>query len=193
MAPPGITIIKSFAYRGGTEEWSNQYHLSDNGSDPAAWRAIVDDAIALEQPVVSDHVTFLRALCYDDTDSDSVYTYDLADFAGTVLGTLVSGALYPLSGDDACWVRWDTGRRSSTGKKIYLRKYFHDVWYEDAAHRDYVASAQRTALQALGDGMLTAFSGSVSMVGPDGNVPPGPAATSPYVTTRTLKRRGRRP
>lgn len=193
MAPPGITVIKSFAYRGAAEEWSNQYHISDTPVDAAAWRDVVDDLIALEQPVVSNHVTFLRAYCYEDTDNSSVYTYELADFAGTVLGTLSAGALYPTSGDDAGWVRWDTGRTSSTGKKVYLRKYFHDVWNESAATRDYVATAQKGAFQDLGDALLADFSGTIHMVGPDGNQPPGPAGASTYITTRTLKRRGRRP
>jgi hypothetical protein len=193
MAQPGVTLIKSFLYRGATEEWSNQYHLNAHPSDAAGWRTLVDALVALERHVYSNHVSIIRALCYENTDDASVYTYTLADFAGNVLGDLSAGALYPVSGDDACWVRWDSGHISSTGKKVYLRKYFHDVFYDDAAHRDYVATAQRTALETFGTAMLATFSSTYRMTDPNGDTPPGPRTSSPYITTRTLKRRGRRP
>lgn len=193
MAAAGVTLIKSFGYRGAAEEWSNQYHVSAAPTDAAGWRDLVDDLAALEKGVYSTRVTIVRALCYEDTDDDSVYTYNLADFAGIVHGTLDVSSWFPVSGDDAGWVRWDTGRRSSTGKRIYLRKYFHDVYYEVVTTMDTIADGQKTAYQTFGDAMLDDFSGTIHMVGPDGSQPTGLASRSTYITTRTLKRRGRRP
>ena len=193
MGQPAITIIKSFEYRGVDEEWSNQYHLSDAPSTDADWRTVVDDMIALEIACYSDRVTVLRAYCYTDSDNPSVYTYDLALFGGTVPGELTASDGITQAGDAAGWVRWWTGRTSSSGKKIYLRKYFHDVHglsevAPDTIHGDWV-----TQYQGFATTLLSAFSGSISMVGPDGTAPPGPALSGSYVTTRTLKRRGRRP
>ena len=96
-------------------------------------------------------------------------------------------------GDTAAWVRWATGSLNSNGKAIYLRKYFHDVYYEVATTPDTIADGQKTAYNTFGTAMLTPITGSISMAGPDGEAPPGPRDRSTYITTRTLKRRGRRP
>ena len=193
MAQPGVVVIKSFNYRGAYEEWSNAYHLSGAASGPSQWRDWADALIALEKHVYTSRVTIRRVLCYDDTDANSVYTYDLSAFAGVVTGDLDMTDFFISSGDDAGWVRWDTGRVSSSGKKIYLRKYFHDVYYQARATPDEVASDQQTAYQAFGDALLGDILTGLNMVGPDGSQPTGDAGRSSYLTTRTLKRRGRRP
>lgn len=193
MAAPGVTLIKTFEYRGAAEEWSNQYHMTLAPSDPAGWRTAVDGLIAEEKTVYTSDVTILRALCYDDTDLASVYTYELADFAGTVPGTLVISTGNRAPGDVAGWVRWDTGRRSTTGKPIYLRKYFHDIYIEAGSSSDIISPDWRTAAAAFGTALLSALGGGFALAGPDGIQPPGPAQASVYATTRTLERRGRRP
>jgi hypothetical protein len=188
-----MTIVKSFEYRGIYEEWSNQYHLSGVGADAAAHRAIADDLIALEIACYSERVTVRRVLVYADSDAPSIYTYDLASFAGVVTGELDSTSGVTQAGDAAGWVRWDTGKTSSTGKKVYLRKYFHDPHASSDATPDTLSASWVTQYQGFGDSMLADFSGTVHMVDPEGDDPPGPALAGPYITTRTLKRRGRRP
>jgi hypothetical protein len=97
-----------------------------------------------------------------------------------------------LPGDAAMVARWATGRTSSKGKPIYLFKYFHGV--VEGNPPDGILAAQATALQDYADAMLDELgSTSLKMAGPDGVVPIGGAHASPWVTTRTLKRRGRRP
>jgi hypothetical protein len=193
MAAAGMTVLKFFNYRGAGEIWSNQYHMTLAPSDPAGWRTAADGLIAQEKTVYSNRVHIFQVLCYEDTDASSVYTYTLADFAGNVDGTLggTGGAATP--GDVAAWVRWDTGRRSSSGKAVYLRKYFHDVQVNGAPNEDQVLAAQVTAYLAFGNALLTALGGGFALAGPDGEEPPGPVQASTYATTRTLHRRGRRP
>lgn len=193
MAAAGVTLIKTMTYDGATEEWSNQYHMTLAPSDPAGWRTAVDGLIAQEKTVYTSRVTIVSALCYEDTDDASVYTYDLALFGGVVAGTLSAGSSLGLPGDVAGWVRWDTGRRSSSGKPIYLRKYFHDVRSDGSPTLDSIYSTQRTAYLAFGTALLSALGGGFALAGPDGVEPPGPRAASTYATTRTLHRRGRRP
>jgi hypothetical protein len=193
MAEPGITIIKSFSYRDAAEEWSNQYHLNDAPTDAAGWRDLADDLIALEKTVYSSRVNVVRALCYEDTSDSAVYSYILADFGGNVPGTFSTSAGVEAPGDVAMTLRLATGDLNSKGKMIYLRKYFHDVEVRGSGHPDEVAVDQVTALQAFGDAMLGAFSGTFAMVDTHGVVPAGPAKAQTYATTRTLKRRGRRP
>jgi hypothetical protein len=194
MAAAGITLIKTFQYRGAAEEWSNTYHFTGHPTTDADWRSMADDLIGQEKTVYSNRVVIVRALCYENTDSDSVYTYILADFGGNVNGVFPPDSGPATPGDCAGWVRWNTGLRSSTGKAIYLRKYFHDCMSQGVPSEDLLEVDQRAAYQAFGDEMLVAGDfGGFSFSGPDGTVPAGPAAAGEFITTRTLKRRGPRP
>lgn len=91
------------------------------------------------------------------------------------------------------WIRWKTARVNTHGKPIYLRKYYHGVIVSPASSDgDTIESTQKTALDSLGPA-LNATSGSwPGIAGPDG-VAPGDALASTYATTRTLRRRGKRP
>lgn len=193
MGEQMLTVIKEFEYRGATEEWSNSYHFDGITTDPAGFRTAADALIALEKEVYSPRVTITRVLCYHDDASPSDYTYILADFGGNVAGVLSATAGVVTPGDTAGWVRWDTGLRSSSGKPIYLRKYFHDCMTTTPPDEDLICSAQRTAYQDFGDALLAAIAGPIQMVDPHGNVPSGAAKGGTYATTRTLKRRGPRP
>jgi hypothetical protein len=193
MAAPGITLIKTFNYRGAAEEWGNTYHMRDAATDPASWRDAVDGLIDQEKTVYSDRVTIVRALCYEDTDDNAVYTYILADFAGNVPGTLGGTGGSATPGDVAGWVRWFTGDLNSKGKAVYLRKYFHDVQVNGAPNEDQITTLQVAAYQAFGDALMSSLTGGFTLAKPNGDVPDGPARASTYATTRTLHRRGRRP
>lgn len=193
MAAPGIIVVKTFNYRGAAEEWSNGYHMTLAPSTPAGWRTAADGLIAEESSVYSSRVTVVRALCYADTAGILTYDYDLGAFGGTVSGTLSTSAGDQTPGDTAGWVRWDTGRRSSRGKPIYLRKYFHDVQVDVAPNADTIAPDQRTVYSNFGTTLLSALGGGFALAGPDGVQPPGPSLAATFATTRTLERRGRRP
>lgn len=188
-----MTIVKSFTYRGAAEEWSNTYHLTDHPADEAGWRTLSDWLMGYEKTVYSARCTIERSLCYDDSDDPVTYTYNLADWGGVVSGTFSASAGAQAPGDVAAWVRWFTGDRNSKGKPVYLRKYFHDVEVNGYPNADQITSTQVTAYQAFGDQLLTPIHAGISLAKPDGSLPDGPAACSTYATTRTLKRRGRRP
>lgn len=199
-AAVGVTIVKKFPYRGdGTEEYSNQYWLT--GAVPAdntAWKALADALIAQEKTVYTGDAWTIRAYGYDSDAADAVavWTYDYEGAAATVPGTLAQGTGVLCPGDAAVWCRWKTGRLNSKGKAIYLRKYFHPAVGKSGAgaDRDVVLAAQKTALTnfatKLKDGTfldartITArgHADVISTVG-----------AASYVTTRTLKRRGKRP
>lgn len=196
MANPGIVVVKSFTYRDLPEEWSNGYHFA--GSAPESdddWISLCDDFIALEAAALANTVHIVRVLCYDDYDGthDSVYTYDLATHSGTVPGTRSEpvDATGSMAGDQAYFARWPTGQRSSKGKPIYLFKYWHGAW---------PATDDRDKLSEIFLGYVSTFASAViavsgswpGMTDKSGNVPTGYYA-EPFLTTRTLKRRGRRP
>lgn len=202
----GLTIIKRFSYRGNNEDYSNTYWLT--GTPPAsssAWRTLFDAMVATEKTCYASNVSVIGGYGYDDntghksgdtgTVASAVYNVDLTVSPEvTVPGTMVTtgGVLTP--GDNAVWCRWKTSRVSSPGgKPVYLRKYFH-LAYTATGGGDAILAGQKTALLAhavkLSDG---SFSGArlVTAAGHTDTII-GTGASS-YVTTRTLKRRGKRP
>lgn len=197
----GMTIVKRMAYRTNpVEEWSNQYWFTGSTpADAAAWLALFNALTAQEKTVYPASSQIIRGYGYasDAADAASVYTRDLQVTPNIpISGTMVTTGLSLTPGDAAMWVRWKTSRTSIKGKPIYLRKYFHGalITGSTSAATDALAATQVTALQAfaakLWDGTfidgrtLTAQGHTDTIVG---------AGVSSYVTTRTLKRRGKRP
>jgi hypothetical protein len=192
-----ITLIKRFPYRGVEEEYSNTYALT--GSDPAdaaAWVALMNALITAEKTHQSSVVDYVRAYGYDsDSETASaVWSRDLVAASETVMGTLSGSGMTQMPGDVAYWVRWKTSRLTSKGKPIYLRKYFHFA-FADPADPDKIGPAQKTAALAFAAKMWdgTFLDGrTVRAPGQSSETIVG-ANASTYLTTRTLKRRGRRP
>jgi hypothetical protein len=196
MATPGVFIIRKFQYRGNDEEWGNGYHFQgDAPSAPADWRSLVDALVALESPMLLDTVSTVRALCYPDYSPhhDSVYTYDLTHFAGAVPGGLDHTDGPDCPGDTAFWCRWGTGRVNSQGKPIYLRKYFHGCLTNGPPNQDELLTGQRTLAQTYAAAVRDSTGDWPGMAQPNGDPTDETYLTSTYLTTRTLKRRGRRP
>lgn len=194
MAAPGVVIYKTFTWRGNDEEWGNTYHfVGDPPSSPADWRSLVDDLIALEKTVLGQMVTIERAICYENTDDPSVYSYDLSAFAGNVPGTFTVGigGVEAQEGGTAYMARWDTGRRSH-GKAIYLRKYWHPGIFLNTDPPDQVAPGLKTAVGTFANNVLAASGDWPGLAGPDGVAPVGHLAL-PYITSRDLKKGRRRP
>lgn len=188
-----ITLVQAFTYRDAYEEWSNRYHVNGDGpSDDAGWQALGEAIYTALKPCLPPAVSLVRAYGYLSDTTDSVSTIDwAASPLSPIAGTQTSSTRIA-AGDSAMTCRWPTGRRNSKGHPIYLRKYFHGVAY-DGDDQDKVDSGVETALQTFATAMLAELgSTGLFMAGPDGVVPTG-ASASPWVTTRTLKRRGRRP
>lgn len=191
---PSITIIKRFTYRDQPEEFSNTYHFSGTTPvDRAAWKVLADAIITAERAATLSNVSFVGAYGYEAGTEHSVaqLDYDIAPDAPALAGTLAVTD-NRCSGDVAATIRWYTGAYSSRGKKIYCRKYMHGVM-ASTADQDELATPQRTAYQTFAakliDGTLP---GGFKYCGPQGAVLSAPLVAT-YLTTRTLKRRGKRP
>lgn len=200
MAAPqvGLTVIKRMQYRADAgEEYSNHYWLTGSTpSDSAAWRTLFDALVVEEKKVHNSATQTVGGYGYDSTSDDrtAVWSVDLTISPNTpVNGTFApGGGDMRAPGDAAVWVRWGLDRFAN-GKRIYLRKYFHPAYFDTSAGADYVAPDLVTALTAFGAKMHDGtFAGSRLITDTRGTAVVG-HAVSPYVTTRTLKRRGKRP
>lgn len=205
----GVTVVKRFTYRGdASEEYSNTYWLTGTApTTSATWRALFDAIVAKEKTLYPSSCAVIRGYAYnDDTGHKSgdtgavasaVWSVDLTVTPETpVAGTHTMTGLELLPGDTAVWVRWKTSRLSSPGgKPIYLRKYFHPaVRATGGATDEPFATWKTTTAPAYAVGFTN---GSL----PDARTITAPGHTdtivstgvSSYLTTRTLKRRGKRP
>jgi hypothetical protein len=191
---PSITIIKEFSYRGDPEEYSNTYHFEGTTpTDTAAWKALADAIIAAERSCYDSTVTWVRAYGYVAGNENSVAQIDYEVAPNVVLaGTGTGWGGNKLPGDAAATTRWYTGQNSSRGKKVYCRKYWHPV-HAHGTDPDQIIAGQRTALQTFAAKLIDgSLPGSFKYCGPQGADLQAPE-TSQWVTTRTLKRRGKRP
>jgi hypothetical protein len=194
VAAPGVVLYKTFSYRGETEEWGNTYHFVGSApSTPADWRDLVDALVDLEKTVLGTQVTIERAICYEDTDDPSVYSYDLSAFAGTVDGTYNWGFLggIPQEGGTSYMARWNTGRVSSKGRAIYLRKYWHPAFGTSAAP-DAVEPDLLALVDTFAEDVMAASGDWPGLAGPDGVAPTGWLAQT-YTNYRDLRKGRRRP
>lgn len=191
---PKITIVKQFTYRDLPEEWSNSYDLAGSPpADEAGWRALAVAIHNSERTCYRGNNQLVAAYGYVDGQAHSVAQIDFRAGANALqAGTLV-GSSYDLAwaGDQAGWLRGHVGT-SSTGKKVYVRKYFHGG-QSSVGDPDELTQQARDAYMAHGQVMKSgSLPGGLTWCAPDGGAI-GLTATSRYVTTRTLKRRGKRP
>lgn len=195
MALFKLTVNKKFTYRGADEEYSNSYIFS--GTSPGnqagwdAWAAKVKD---LEKTILPATVTFVDWYGYEQGSWETKpQSFDYqGTYAGGTVGTYVTGGAPQAPGDSAFWIRFDTGQYTSKGKKIYLRKYFHPAIIS-TGQPDNVIAALVTAANAYAAAMYSGSGlvGTARLARSTGTLVVG-HLVGPYVTTRTLKRRGKR-
>jgi hypothetical protein len=189
-----LTLVKEFTYRGKPEEWSNTYHFTGviPGTD-AEWRALAVAVMNSEKTCYASTSKLVTAYGYTGAVVASVYQGDFR--VGS--DALIPGTLAALSsdnimaGDQAGWLRGHIGV-SISGKKVYVRKYFHGG-YTTGGAPDSLTQATKDAYTAHGQILKGGtLPGPSTWCAPDsGGI--GLTGVSQFVTTRTLKRRGKRP
>lgn len=191
---PSVIIVKEFQYRGEPEEWSNRYHfIGFTPGSTADWQETIRVFIDAEQSITGSEVKFVRAYGYSAGSDHANYVVDFTTPGPPETGSMVINTpTSRFAGDQAAVVRWSTGLFNSRGKQIYCWKYIHGGVLHDT-EPDRLDPSYITALQNYAQ--LVAITGLPG--GMHYSHPQGQALTNPYVdqyvTTRTLKRRGKRP
>lgn len=189
-----LTVVKRFTYRGdNTEEWSSGYVFK--GVPPttsAQWDSLRATVVALELPILSDETFVVRVTGHTSTDPGAIaaYEFDYTVPGPPPQGTFVGTGGVRMAGDQAAVVEWLTDRKTSKGKPIYLRKYFHGA-FSSPSNPDSIETAWLTA--------AATYAGGFTATLPWGGLT-NPAATAtvvsskilPFTTTRTLEKRGKR-
>jgi len=190
-----LTTRKSFTYRDQREEWVNVYHLDSTPANSQEWSDLVGAAWPLEAVCFPIDVQLEGATGHEaGTPPRLVFEMDAPpEGEGGYSGTWIPAAQQTQApGDAASWVRWGTDLKNSRGKPIYFRNYFHGMYI--TGNGDVIAPTQHDALLALGlawQNGLSASGRTYRRTGPNGGSPQS-HAVSQYITTRTLKRRGKR-
>lgn len=191
---PSVTLVKRMPYRGVPEEWSNTYHFTGSTpADEAEWRALVIAIHNTERAIYAAKVVLVQAYGYAAGNETSVAQMDYRTGANALRpGTNPGSNDWAVPGDAAVMMRAKIGT-SSSGKKVYVRKYFHGSFAVSDGNADTAPNGVIAAMNAHGAAMLAGgLPGGAKWSGPQGQEATLPLA-SPYVTTRTLKRRGKRP
>jgi len=195
-AVTGLITIKSFTYRGvAGEEFSSAYHFKGPPpADSASWSQLATDVWTCESKIYGPDVHLVRAYGYNDDAENAQHVWS-NDYTAGGTGPGIPGSRLlanNMAGDQAACVWWRTARYNSRGKPIYLRKYIHagvivppdglNVTY-DTELTNFAGSAAGTGIQSVHGGLRSrSHDESVQAAG-----------VIPWVTTRTLKRRGKRP
>lgn len=195
-AVTGLTMVKRFTYRADTlEEFGHTYHFRNTPPpDAASWNQLSLDVWAAEQLIYPPTVHWVRAYGYDSDDPKAphVWTVDKTVPGPPPAGTSAAPG-QKMAGDQAAMVWWKTARLNARGKPIYLRKYIHSGGV-DVNNPDLLSGGYITLLGAYianaSPGVGGVYGGLRSRSHDETIVARG---VSQYTTTRTLKRRGKRP
>lgn len=124
MARVGVSITKTFSFRGAAQEFSNTYYYETPLPVIASVATgLIDAVVALEKPMHGSQVTFLRGRCWT-TGGTKAENNMLADKPLSGTGTAGTGGGSSLDRERAFLVRFRAGN-DSRGRPVYLRKWWH--------------------------------------------------------------------
>jgi hypothetical protein len=125
MAPYAVSLTKKITWRGKDEQFSNVYHydLSTVINTESGWDALINAIKNLEDDVHSSAVTYQQARVWGPTNQGPAAseTRRILDLSGTGQMT-VATRIYA---EAAVVVQFYLGRNPATGRKRFLRKFFH--------------------------------------------------------------------
>ena len=135
MTPYGYSIVMGFQWRGATEEFSNVFHYNHAvGPSEADHQDVVNQIVSAMKPKFGSNVNFLRARVWGPTNQGKALSVTklLTDLSGA--GGRTTGTQLPKELSVVC--SFYIGRNPATGRKRFLRKYFHCAMLASTAAGD---------------------------------------------------------
>lgn len=168
-ATPSLRTVKSMAYRGGTKLWSNRYHFSTTSPiNDTNLSLMLNALVAAEAVCFPSSVEIVQGIAYlAGSDLPEVTnTYTTAGSLSTTGGTEVPG-------DCAAVATFSTDQRSTKNHPIYLFKYWHGVYRDNAGVNDAMLTGQHTLFAAFAASLVSGITfgggvGEFSLAGPRG-------------------------
>lgn len=188
MGQISISITKRVAFRDAVQEFSNVYTYLHIGLDPQPSLAqeFIDALVALEKPLHSSAVTFVKARVWSSggtkAENRTLHTATL-----TGIGTRTANSA--VDRERAVLIRWPAGL-DVRGKPVYLRKWFHicgdgplfQMNADILSNLIGFTASQRAALADLAKGFspLTIGSQQYALISEKGRFTTGPAECHRY-------------
>jgi hypothetical protein len=130
----GVAINKTIPFRGTEHPVSNVYHYEVPADLAGGYQGIVDDIVNAEAELHSSLVKFVSARVWSAGGTPAQnQTLLITDLTGVGARSQMAA----LDSERAVLLQWDAGRSDSTGRRIYLRKWFHvagffaTMWTDD--------------------------------------------------------------
>lgn len=117
----GIQIVKKVTFRGAEQEFSNVYHYSLPTATAIPAQGLVDAIVPVERDFHSTDVTFVR---FSVWRSDAGPANNEMVLEGSLSGTGLAGTNTSMDRERAVLIQFPAGF-SSTGKPVFLRKWYH--------------------------------------------------------------------
>lgn len=197
MAIYAASVTKSRSWHGATEKWSNVYHYSlATNLDVTLATDLVDQIAAAEKLCHATTVTFEDGRVWEVGGTPAQNeTIVIRDLSGT--GSVAPSAAYYL--ESTIVARCDTNRNTSTGKRIYLRKYYHTGVVPSASNAQLsgesaLGATQKglviTCMESLREVTLSPGSILVTLCAPGGQQVSDsrPVTALDYMATRQFRR-----
>lgn len=186
MPTAHIVTTKEFTFRGLPERFSNGYNfqIGTNPMDETFLASLAHAVRDWERTFHANDIRFVYLLA-GQLGEDAIWTEEVGQSGP--LGQATTAAEHP----ENCLMA-----ESKKKNRVYLRKFYHTGTAQSgiSGSRDAVSAplitATNTVLAKLTDGTLP---GAVKACFPNGDLAIAPFTTDPYIRTRQLKRRGRRP
>jgi hypothetical protein len=184
LAVYGVSVTKSKMWRGQQEPFSNVYHVKRTNPTNGEIQAITDTIATWEVANHNTDTSFTSKRAWgpfvfsgdgisEKPDEDASQTRYIADML--TLGNRAMGA--EIYAELAVGVSWYVGRSPSTGRKRFLRKYYHSTfgvaWTAQQALRgDVLTASNKTQIQSYLDALESAISAAGwTLCAPNGDEP----------------------
>lgn len=191
----GVSILKRFGFRGGTQEFSNVYYYDTPivGPTNATLEALLDNLVTKEKAQFSANTNFVHGRVWSQVGTPEQNNM-LVDKALSGTGSGTSSAI--LDRERAFLVKFRAGN-DSLGRPVYLRKWWHldvSVLFGDSISNAHVqntsqlTSGQRTGLVNYANSFkaITANATDFTLVAKSGRTITGDTEAHPYLEHRQL-------